>query len=263
MDMENNEEYLKVALDAAKKAGVIFVKNFGRAKHVKIKNGDITNFVTEVDLAIEKLIRATILKKFPNHKIIGEEFGQNNIGPKDLFWIIDPIDGTTNFIHGVSFCCISIALWDNQGPILGVVSNPTTGELLTALKGEGAFLNGKKVHVSTTNNIKNFFGAAGWGRDKNLGSKIFPFMIQNANKVRAFGSAALETCTVARGNFDYYVHGRLNVWDFAAAILFVTEAGGKVTDWRGKKITPQTTRIVASNGKIHKKLLELVKKIPA
>lgn len=261
--MASQEQYLKVALDAAKKAGLVFKENFGKAKHVKIKNGDITNFVTEVDLAIEKLIRASILKKFPDHKIIGEEFGQNDITKKDLFWIIDPIDGTTNFIHGVSFCCISIALWNSQGPLLGVVSNPTTGEMLIAIKGKGAFLNDKKIKVSTSNNIKNFFGAAGWGRDKSFGVKILPFMIQNANKVRVFGSAALETCAVAKGNFDYYIHGRLNVWDFAAAILFVSEAGGKATDWQGKKISPLTTQIIASNGKIHKKLLNLVKKIPA
>jgi myo-inositol-1(or 4)-monophosphatase len=261
--MKNNEQYLKVALEAVKKASKVFKTNFGHAKHIKIKNGDITNFVTEVDLAIEKLIRAVVLKNFSNHKIIGEEFGQNNIGPKDLFWIIDPIDGTTNFIHGVSFCCISIALWDNQGPLLGVVCNPSTSELLIAVKGKGAFLNGKKIHVSATNNIKNFFGAAGWGRDKSLGIKILPFMIQNANKVRVYGSAALETSAVAKGNFDYYVHGQICVWDFAAAALFVTEAGGKVTDWQGKKITPHTKQIVASNGKIHTELLKLVKKISA
>lgn len=147
--------------------------------------------------------------------------------------------------------------------MLGVVCNPNTSELLTAIKGKGAFLNGKKIHVSTSNNIKNFFGAAGWGRDKGMGVKILPLMVQNANKVRVYGSAALETSAVAKGNFDYYVHGSLNVWDFAAAALFVTEAGGEVTDWRGKKVTPQTKQIIASNGKIHKKLLELIKKIPA
>ncbi len=259
--MNSQEQYLKVAVDAAKKATVVFKKNFGKAKHIKIKNGDITNFVTEVDLAIEKQIRASILKKFPDHKIIGEEFGQSDITKKDLFWIIDPIDGTTNFIHGVPFCCISIALWNNQGPLLCVVYNPSTNELLTAIKGRGAFLNGNKIRVSSSNNIKNFFGAAGWGRDKSLGIKILPFMIQNANKVRVFGSAALETCAVARGTFDYYVHGRLNIWDMAAAVLLVTEAGGKATDWQGKKITPKTKQIIASNGKIHKKLLSLVKKI--
>ena len=260
--MTSQEQYLKVALDAAKKASKLFTASFGKAKHITIKNGDITNFVTEVDVAIEKLIRATILKKFPAHKIIGEEFGQSSIGKNDLFWIIDPIDGTTNFIHGVPFCCISIALWNNQGPLIGVVCNPNTDEILTATKGKGAFLNGKKISVSRVNNIKNFFGAAGWGRDKKIGVKILPFMVKHANKVRVFGSSTLETSAVAKGNFDYYVHGRLSFWDFAAAILFVTEAGGKATDWQGKKITPKTTQIIASNGKIHQELLNLVKKIP-
>jgi fructose-1,6-bisphosphatase/inositol monophosphatase family enzyme len=261
--MNSQGQYFKVAVDAAKKAGLIFEKNFGKAKHVKIKNGDITNFVTEADLAIEKLIRATILNKFPNHKIIGEEFGQNDITEKDLFWIIDPIDGTTNFIHGVPFCCISIALWNNQGPLLSVVSNPSTNELFTAIKGKGARLNGKKIQVSTSNNIKNFFGAAGWGRDKSFGVKIVPFMIQSVSKVRVFGSTVLETSAVSKGVFDYYVNGRIYIWDIAAAALLVTEAGGKATDWQGKKITPLTKQIIASNGKIHKKLLDLVKKIPS
>lgn len=261
--MNLQEQHLKVALGAVKIAGKTFKANFGRAKHITTKGGDSNNFVTEVDLAIEKHIRATILKKFPEHKFIGEELGWNDIGTKDLFWIIDPIDGTTNFIHGVPFCCISIALWNNQGPLIAVVYNPNTDELLTAQKNKGAFLNGEKIRVSAATNIKNIYGGAGWGRDHSMGIKIMPYMIQNVGKVRVFGSSTLETCAVASGGFDYYVHGRLNIWDIAAAVLLITEAGGQATDWQGKKITPQTKQIIASNGKIHKKLLNLVKKISA
>ncbi len=107
---------------------------------MQTKGGDANNFVTEVDVRIEQLLRAILLNKYPDHKVIGEELGWDAIGRKDAVWIIDPIDGTTNFIHGIAYCCISIALWDNRGPLVGVIYNPTTSELLTAAKGRGALL---------------------------------------------------------------------------------------------------------------------------
>src|SRR3989338_560179 len=137
----SNQDYLKVAIQAAKEAAPTFIKYFGKAGKAKIKNDNPRDLVTQADLQIERMIRKNILKAFPNSKIIGEEFAHSKLKEKDIVWIIDPIDGTTNFIQGLPNCGISIALWRGQNPQVGVVYNPITKELFTAQKGQGAKLN--------------------------------------------------------------------------------------------------------------------------
>jgi len=253
--MQKNDQYLKVAIKAATYCGKIFKTFFGQAKHITNKGGNPRDFLTEVDVRLEKHIRGEISANFPSHKIIGEEMGSDIVGKKDLFWIIDPIDGTTNFIHGIPICCISLALWDNNGPLIAVVFNPITDELYTATRGKGAKLNGKKITVSKTSELSNGYGAVGWGRDVKMGTKIFPFMVEISNKVRILGSCALELCLLASGHIDHYVHGSMKIWDAAAGMLIATEAGGKFTDWQGKKPTLEIKQFLAGNNKIHKELL--------
>lgn len=255
------DEYLKVAIDAALQAGKIFKQYFGHPKTVAFKNGNRRDFVTEIDRRIETQIRAKLGKKFPTHKIIGEEYGTDALSEHDLIWIIDPIDGTTNFIQGLPICCISIALWDEQGPLVAVVYNPILNYLFNAKRGKGAFLNNKRIHIPKYKEIKDCFGGYGWGRDVKKAAKNFPQLVKKLNKVRTLGSSTMELAFVAAGIYDFHIQAKINAWDFAASILLIKEAGGMVTDWHGKTVDINTTNLIASNHKIHKQLLSAVKKL--
>lgn len=256
--MENSQSYLKAAIEAAKESGRIFAKFFGKPKEVKKKNGDPRNLVTEIDFKIEKLIKTHIHKNFPGHCIMGEETGWENHAEEKLKWYIDPIDGTSNFIQGLPFACISIALWDNKGPLIGVVYNPILKYMYTATRGGGAFLNNKKIRVSQTSTLKDAFGCIGWV-ERESGVKLFAKIIRSCRKVRGLATSALQTAMVGGNILDFYVTRDLHIWDFAAAVLITTEAGGKVTDFKGNPVTPQSQSIIVSNGKIHKELLKIIK----
>jgi len=255
--MNLKEQYLKVAIKAAHDSSKIFKQYFGKPNTISKKQGNWRELVTEIDFKIEKNIRAILSKNFPSHKIIGEEMGvDKNITKTNLIWIIDPIDGTTNFIKGIPLCCISIALWDGKGPLMAVVYNPIVNELFTAARGQGAFMNGKKISVSKTNSTKESFGALGWGRDINIAKKIFRKVISHFEKLRTLGSGTTELCYTALGRFDFLIHAKLSIWDFAAAVLIVEEAGGKVTDFKNKPVNLNTTALVASNKILHSQILK-------
>ncbi len=258
--MASNQKYLKVALSAAKTAGKIFKASFGKPKDVQIKNNDPRNLVTEIDRQIETQIRKTILKRFPNHKIIGEEFGGQQISKNDLIWIIDPIDGTTNYIQGLPLCCVSIALWQSETPLAAVVYNPVLGQLFSAAKGQGAFLNGRRLKVSSKKSLKLAFGGFGWGRNIHKAQVNFPRLLPLLHKIRTLGSATLEMCFTAMGVFDFHIQSEINVWDFAAAALIVAEAGGRVTQLDGKSLTIDSKSFLASNGRIHGQMIKEFKK---
>ncbi len=261
LSMSQTDIYLKSAVAAAKKFAPIFKKYFGCPKTVSIKHGDPHDLVTEIDRRIETGIRKYILQKFPTHKIIGEEFGASALGKNDIVWIIDPIDGTTNYIQGLPFACISIGLWDAKGPLVGVVYNPILKELYTAQRDKGAFLNGKKLQVSKISKFGTAYGGFGWGRDITIAIKSFPVVISNTKKIRTLGSSTLEICLIARGVYDFLIQKRINVWDYAAAVLILTEAGGKTTDTKGQNLNLQSTSILGTNGKIHKEILQVIKKL--
>lgn len=177
--MKSQQQYLKVAIAAAKDSGKIFKKYFGHPQHIKTKNGNPRDLVTDVDLAIEKQFRELINKKYPGHLVLGEEFGApKTIANNKLIWIIDPIDGTTNFTQGVPLCCISIALWDKNGPLVGVVYNPITNNLFSASKNRGAFKNGKRIHTSSVPAANKTYGAVGWGRRFLLEKKLCRFLLK-------------------------------------------------------------------------------------
>ena len=256
----NNKAFLKVAMKAAEQAGPIFKKYFGRAQNIKSKNGDFRDLVTDTDKQIENSIRKLILKNFPSHKIIGEEYGSQNLEKNDFVWIIDPIDGTTNYIQGLPICCISIGLWQNNTPLVAVVYNPTLNEIFTAVKGKGAFLNGKKISVSKKSTLNLAFGGFGWGRNIHKAQVNFPRLLPLLHKVRTLGSATLEMCFIAMGVFDFHIQSEISLWDFAASTLIIEEAGGTVTELNGKKLNMQSRSFLASNRKLHPKLLSKLKK---
>lgn len=257
--MENSQKYLKVAVEAAREAGKIFGRHFGKPRHVKKKNGDPRNLVTEIDFKIEQLIKKRIKRAFPGHCIMGEEFGwQDKASAGEFKWYIDPIDGTSNYIQGLPLACISIALWDKNGPAVGVIYNPILKEMYTARRGKGARLNGKKLITSPTSGLKDAFGCIGWV-ERESGIKLFAKIIRVCRKVRGLATSALQTAMVGAGVLDFYVTRDLHIWDFAAAVLITTEAGGKVTDLNGRPVSPQSHGIVVSNGKIHRQILNIIK----
>jgi myo-inositol-1(or 4)-monophosphatase len=253
-------EFLPAAVQAAKTSSKIFKKFFGKPKDIKIKGGDPRNLVTEIDKKIESLIRSQLSKKFPSHKFIGEEFGSEKVSKKDFVWIIDPIDGTTNFIQGLPICCISIGLWQNNQPLAAVVYNPILNQLFTAEKGKGSFLNGKRIKVSKKNSVIMGYGGFGWGRNIHKAQVNFPKLLPILYKIRTLGSATLEMCYIGLGVFDFHIQSEINVWDFAASTLIVTEAGGQVTELFGEKLTMESKSFLASNGSLHKKLIADIKK---
>lgn len=252
-----NQIYLETAIKAARQNGPLFKNFFGRPGKVNLKAGNPRDMVTEIDRRIETSIRRQILRKFPKAKIIGEEFAHDEAGPEDLVWIIDPIDGTTNYIHGLPLACISLALWQGHKPLVGVVYNPVTNQLYHAVKNKGAYLNGQRIFVSRQTRPIKAFGSIGWGRDVQAAGKKLPGFIKTLGKVRSFGSTAWELCLVASGQMDYYIQMRAKIWDFAAAALVVKEAGGKITELSGKNLTVQSGNLLAANKTLHPKLLQL------
>jgi len=258
--VKNNKTYLRIALNSAKESGKTFKKYFGNAGKVSMKGGDPRDLVTKVDKKIEQSIRKSIIKNFPSHRIVGEEFASHK-NTNDLVWYIDPVDGTANFIHGFAFCCISIALWDKKGPLVGVIHNPVMEHTFWAVRGGGAFFNGKRIRVSKEDNLSKAYGGYGWGRNIANASKHFPEIVKDLNKLRTLGTTAMEVALVAKGVYDFHIQAEVKIWDFAAAILILKEAGGKITDWLGKPVTAHTMKLVATNGKNHKKLIETVNKL--
>ncbi len=259
--MQKTGQYLKVATKAALQSGKIFKASFGKPKKISIKNNDFRNSVTDVDLTIERQLRATLQKAFPKTKIIGEELGSASVLKADWVWIIDPIDGTNNFISGIPLCCISIALWHKGQPMAAVLYNPVANQLFSASRGKGAFLNGKKIAVTKVKDLRHSFGGLGWSLKTSEAVKMFNTMITKARKVRALGTTALQLAYVACGIYDYYVVNDMHIWDVAGGILLIEEAGGKVTDWNGNKPALNVRRLIASNEAIHQEILELLAKI--
>lgn len=252
--------YLRLAVAQAKKNGKIFKKNFGHPGNVKIKNGDPRNFVTEIDLLIETNIREAIAKKFPKHKIIGEEFSRARENNTDYFWILDPIDGTTNFINGVPFCCISIGLWDKKGPLMGVVYNPVLEMLYVAERGKGAYLNGKKITCPKISKLSEAIGAIGWLYPEG-GIKIFSKLVRVCRKVRVYATSTWQACLVASGNLGFFTTNEVNIWDIAAAACIVREAGGKITEINGKPLSLHSQSVLVTGGKIHNELIKYTKQL--
>lgn len=245
---------LEIAIKAAKEAGNVLMKFYGKTSH---KEKLDKSLVTEADVNSEKKIRDILKRSFPKYSIIGEEFGDDKIA-SNLKWIIDPLDGTTNFAMRIPFFCLSIGLVKKEEPILGVIYSPFADELFYAEKGRGAYLNKKKISVSDKSDIKKSFLTFSHGSVNEIGDIVKKFQLPRHN-IRQPGAAALELCYVAVGRTESYIAPRLRPWDLAAGMIIVREAGGKVTDFRGKEADINTSDIVASNGKFHEEILKVLK----
>ena len=255
------QPFLTTAIEAAKAAGAIQLEGLRRRHRVEFK-GEI-NLVTEVDRACEARILEIIRERFPDHDILTEESPQALRG-SPYRWIVDPLDGTTNYAHGYPIFATSIALQHKGELVVGVVYDPTRQELFTALKGGGAWLNGERIRVSETKELRLGLLATGFPYDlkedpiNNLDH--FQNMMMHAQAVRRDGSAALNLCYVAAGRFDGFWELKLWPWDVAAGCLIVQEAGGTVTDFEGRTVDIYGLEIVASNGLIHRQMVDVLKK---
>jgi myo-inositol-1(or 4)-monophosphatase len=252
---------LKNTLNKAVRAGANELRSFFNEKFTISNKEGINNLVTEADHAAEKAILDVIKKDFPGHYILSEEAGEI-IQDSNYKWIIDPIDGTVNFAHGIPLCCVSIALEHEGEIILGAVFNPNMDELYFAEKGNGAVLNEKKISVSEQTQVIRACLVTGFPYTyldmPNGPLQVFERLIRKGIPVRRLGSAAIDLCWVAAGRFDGFYEHKLEAWDSAAGYLIVEEAGGRVTDFKGNKFSPYQPHVLATNGKIHNEMLRWI-----
>ena len=252
-------KFKKPAIDAVLKAGSYIKKNVGKIKTVRYK-GEI-NAVTDVDRKAEEIIVSIIRRAYPDHDFLAEEEKYKNKN-SDYTWIIDPIDGTTNFIHGFFFFCVSAGLSFKGDIIFGAVYDPIANELFYAEKDKGAFLNKKRIHTSKIKSLNKSLLSTGFAynvktaKDNNIDN--FEKFLKKAQAVRRPGSAALDLCYVACGRFDGFWELDLHPWDTAASICIVKEAGGKVTQFNGSKYSIFDKKILASNSKIHSQMSKIL-----
>ena len=245
--------------DAINQAGELIRIRFTETFSISHKEG-INNLVTEVDQASEKLITDIIRARFPDHGIIGEEYGAHDTASR-FKWIIDPIDGTVNYAHGIPLCCVSIGILDGEDIIMGAVYNPMMNELFFAEKGKGAYLNDRKIHVSEKADFNRAFLVTGFPYHFPEGKNplsAFQRIVSQGIPVRRLGSAALDLCWVACGRFDGFWEFNLCPWDIAAGYIIVEEAGGKVTDFKNNRYTVWDKETLATNGKIHEQLRQVI-----
>lgn len=252
---------LKSTLIEAAKAGAAEIVRFFNSDF-KISNKEgVNNLVTEADHASEKAILSVIKSRFPEHQVLAEESGET-IQDSVYKWIIDPIDGTVNFAHGIPLNCVSIGIEHNGEMVMGAVYNPHLNEFFFAEKGKGAMLNDKPICVSNeTQSVKACLVTGFPYTYINMPNgplEIFERFIRKGVPVRRLGSAAIDLCWVACGRFDGFYEHKLEPWDSAAGYLIVEEAGGKVTDFTGSKFSVYQHRLLATNGKIHDEMLALI-----
>jgi len=254
------ERIKMVGIGAAYKGGEIlrsFLGKIGAPNH----KGAI-DMVTEADLLSEKAVMETIHQAFPDHGILAEESGMTGTNQK-CRWIIDPLDGTTNYIHQLGIFAVSIAFEMDGNVLVGIVLNPVTGELFTAVHGQGAQFNGNPIRVSQTHLVSESLLVTGFPYNFNeILSEVmsrFSKCLQASRGVRRLGSAALDLCYVACGRFDGFWEQNLKPWDTAAGFLIAHEAGARITDFSNRVYSIQSKEILATNGRIHEDMLKLVK----
>ena len=253
------ESVKRVAVAAAYKGARVIMPFYGRL--LKINKKGAIDLVTEADTGSEKIIIETIRTKFPGHSILAEESGLND-GNSESKWIIDPLDGTTNFTHQLGLFAVSIAFALNGEVVVGVVLNPVTGELFTAIKDRGAALNGKPIKVSNINKVSESLLVTGFPYNhktifKALMSR-FSACLKASQGVRRLGSAALDLCFVSCGRFEGFWEQNLNPWDTAAGALIAQEAGAVITDFSNRPFDIYQKEILATNGKTHQEMLSLL-----
>jgi len=256
-DQHDTEKFYDVVLELTKKCGqLIRDRTSSRTKKVDTKSGAI-DLVTETDQEVEKTLIEGLSHSFPDHKFIGEESvssGDQGTLTDAPTWIIDPVDGTMNFVHSFPHSCISIALFIKKVPVIGIIYNPVLEQLFTAKKGKGAYLNGKKISVSDTKNLEDALIMMEFGSSRDPEKR--KVILENQEKLlpqihglRALGSAALNMAMVACGAADAYFEFGIYIWDIAAGELLITEAGGVVIDPAGGEVERMSRRIIGASSK--------------
>ena len=260
--MQKDNRYLEVAIAAAKEAGRIQMEHFGHSHTVEYKGE--TNPVTIVDKLCDQAIVQMVSRAFPDHDLLTEE-SLFEIKGSPWKWIIDPLDGTTNYFRGFPCFCVSVGLEVEGEMILGVIYNPILDELFHAEKGAGAYLNGHRIFVSREDRLDRSFLCTGFPYDvrdhADFYLRYFREFIVESFAVRRPGSAAIDLCYLAAGRFDGFWELKLHAWDVAAGSLMISEAGGKVTDFQGNPFSIYSGQILCSNGLIHEEMLRIIREI--
>ena len=254
----------ETAQEAARQAGALLTENWLKTKQIDIKT-DMTDLVTNVDKAADRLITEQLRARFPSHTIIAEESARS--GPESPYcWYIDPLDGTTNFAHTHPHFAVSIALTYESQPIIGVVYDPVRNEIFSASRRGGAFLNGNPIRVSSISQLDHSLVLTGFPYDRRQYSAFYltyyeAFMVRTQG-VRRSGSAALDLSYVACGRAEAFWEWRLHPWDIAAGSLIVQEAGGHMSGFSGQTFDIHGEQTLASNGGLHSPMLGVLKQLP-
>ncbi|MDH4154866.1 MAG: inositol monophosphatase [Nitrospira sp.] len=255
---------LQAAVEAAQAAGALLLRYAETGFAIEYKNP--INLVTDADRAAEQCVIDHLKSRLPDHRFLAEERGRDDEGSSPYCWIIDPLDGTTNFAHNYPTYCVSIGLEHEGRCIIGVVFDPSRNELFTAIEGRGAHVNGRPLHVSETQTLDSSLLVTGFAYDiretKRNNLDHFVKFALKAQGIRRTGSAALDLCYVAAGRFDGFWEVRLNPWDMAAGSVIAREAGGHLTDFSGKGLSIYGQELVASNGRIHEAMLAVLNQAP-
>lgn len=256
--MAEYSTYLEAAKRAALAAGGLIKRDFHKTGEVFFK-GDL-NLLTETDTASQELIVGRLSESFPGHGFLAEE-GLKELADAEFRWVIDPLDGTTNFAHRFPVFCVSIGLEHRGRLAAGVVFNPMSGEMFWAARGEGAYLDGRCIRVSGIDDLNRSLVATGFPYDiRESKTNIIhhdAFLLRTQG-VRRCGSAAIDLCSVACGRFEGFWEEKLNPWDTAAGAVIIEEAGGRVTDFEGGPVNIYHPEVVASNGLVHRAMLDVL-----
>jgi len=240
---------LNIMIKACEKASKIIIRDFGEIENLQVLKKGPRDFVTKTDKRAEKILMEELQKARKNYSFITEESGVINNSDKDCFWIIDPIDGTTNFLHGIPHFAISVALKINGEIKSGIIFDPIKNEMFYAEKNSGSFFNNRRIRVSKKNDLDECLFAS---NNEGL-NHVFP----NLN-MRYSGCASLDLAYVGCGRLDGFFHNKINIWDIAAGVLIVEEAGGKVNNLNKYKDNDENINVRASNSNIYTKMLKIL-----
>ena len=258
--MPQNPLFLSTAVEVVVRAGAIQLAKFGGEFRVD-KKGAI-DLVTEVDVEVEQMFRALVAERFPDHQVLAEEMGGQATAPAGPCWVFDPIDGTTNFTHGLPIFCSSLALEIDGVAEVAAIYDPNRRELFTAERGGGAYLNGAPISVSSTGQMVDAMLVTGFpydvhGRIEEIVG-LFARFVGQARAVRRLGSAAIDLCYIAAGRMDGFWERDLKPWDIAAGALIVAEAGGRMTNMDGHAFASRGRDVLATNGALHDDMLRTI-----
>jgi len=261
--MKLNSANINIMVKACRKASKILIRDFGEIENLQVSVKGPGDFVTTSDKKVEKTIINELLKARPDYSVLSEESGEIN-NDKSFKWIIDPIDGTANFLHGIPHFAISIGLEKDGEIICGIIYDPIKDEMFVAEKGNGSYLNNQRIRVSSRSKLKDCIiftgGPKKESEDRDLALKEYNnFSSKILIPIRKLGSAALDMAYVAAGRCDGFWQRNLNYWDIAAGIILIKESGGFVTDFNGENKYLKNKTILATNSKINKEMIEVLK----